>query len=48
MRFRKKVPLIQSKADNYIPTNEEVIGAYSLKSRISYLDHFQASHLFRS
>ena len=27
--FRKKVPLRQSKADNYIPTNEEVIGAYS-------------------
>ena len=27
--FRKNVPLRQSKADNYIPTNEEVIGAYN-------------------
>ena len=27
--FTKKVVIRQSKADNYIPTNEEVIGAYS-------------------
>ncbi len=27
--FKKKVPLKQSKADNYIPSNEEVMKAYS-------------------
>ena len=27
-RFKKKLPLRQSKADNYIPSNDEVIGAY--------------------
>jgi intergrase/recombinase len=27
--IRKRVSLIQSKVDNYIPTNEKVIGAYS-------------------
>lgn len=27
--FKKKVPLRQPKADNYIPSNEEVISAYS-------------------
>ena len=27
--FKKKIPLRQSKADNYIPSNEEVIHAYS-------------------
>ena len=27
--FKKKVPLRQSKADNYIPSNEEVMSAYS-------------------
>jgi len=28
-RFRKNIPLRQSKADNYIPSNEEVITAYN-------------------
>jgi len=27
-RFKKKLPLKQSKADNYIPSNDEVIHAY--------------------
>jgi intergrase/recombinase len=27
-RFKKKLPLIQSKADNYIPSNDEVVHAY--------------------
>ena len=28
-RFKKKLPIRQSKADNYIPSNEEVLKAYS-------------------
>ena len=27
-RFKKKLPLRQSKADNYIPSNDEVVSAY--------------------
>ncbi len=28
-RFRKKIPLRQSKADNFIPSDEELINAYN-------------------